>query len=60
MHHLWNPDWTYAFPQSKNKDPNVVFDGDYYAYDEYTPNEAAAEGPLAPSEDVNLEGDEYV
>ncbi|XP_023323136.1 voltage-dependent calcium channel subunit alpha-2/delta-3 isoform X8 [Eurytemora carolleeae] len=54
LHHLWNPDWTYSFPQSN--DPNVVFDGDYYAYDEYTPNEAAAEGPT--SEDSSLEEEE--
>lgn len=54
LHHLWNPDWTYSFPQSN--DPNVVFDGDYYAYDEYTPNEAAAEGPT--SEDSSMEEEE--
>jgi len=34
LHHLWNPDWTYAMPQVK--EPNVVYDGDYYAYEDYS------------------------
>lgn len=32
IHHLWNPDWTYAFPQQSNNLPaqNVYDDHEYY------------------------------
>jgi voltage-dependent calcium channel alpha-2/delta-3 len=65
LHHLWNPDWTYSMPQfdQKNMDPNLVYDGDYYAYDdEYMPPVAVEEPQMPqmppqqePEQDVQYE-----
>ena len=38
LHHLWNPDWTYAMPQQQQQPP-PIYDYDSYAnYDNY-PNQ---------------------
>ena len=38
LHHLWNPDWTYAMPQQQQLPP-PIYDYDSYAnYDTY-PNQ---------------------
>ncbi len=52
LHHLWNPDWTYSMPQQSQpvfNDPNLVYDGDYYAYDdEYMPAAPIEEPQMPP------------
>jgi voltage-dependent calcium channel alpha-2/delta-3 len=52
LHHLWNPDWTYSMPQQSQpvyNDPNLVYDGDYYAYDdEYMPAAPVEEPQMPP------------
>merc|ERR1711963_1102661 len=40
LHHLWNPDWTYAFPQSTDEyDEYGNFDDVYYEGDDYDDHE---------------------
>ena len=35
LHHLWNPDWTYAFPNQQHLDYAYAYaDGAYYDDDE--------------------------
>ena len=48
IHHLWNPDWTYAFPQPSEPEAVVMDDeGAYYPQDEedYGVNGGAPGGP---------------
>ena len=33
IHHLWNPDWTYAFPQPPEMEPPNGLENDYDDYD---------------------------
>merc|ERR1712241_466 len=39
LHHLWNPDWTYAFPQSTDEYDYGNFDDVYYEGDDYDDHE---------------------
>jgi len=58
LHHLWNPDWTYAMPQQQQLPP-PIYDYDSYAnYDTY-PNQQGSMEQQVPDMDEGMVEEEY-
>ena len=66
LHHLWNPDWTYAFPQTNQLDYAYAYaDGAYYDDDEeyeYRPedyNTGVVNQEVTDNEEATVEETEH-
>ena len=58
IHHLWNPDWTYAFPQAQVVEP-VMDEPDFYPQDDNTPPDYGAYGGPGGGYGADYCGDSY-
>jgi len=57
IHHLWNPDWTYAFPQAQVVEP-VMDEPDFYPQDDNTPPDYGAYGGPGGGYGADYDGQE--